>query len=61
VAESLRLLKESGVVEVSLMAAAIDREQLEAFRPMWETRYLIHPRGANASKIMQVLAVLQQR
>jgi hypothetical protein len=61
VAESLRLLKHSGFIEASLTAAAIDREQIEAFRPMWETRYLIHPRGANVSKIMQVLAVLEQR
>jgi phosphatidylglycerol lysyltransferase len=61
VAESLRLLKESGLIEASLTAAAIDREQIETFRPMWETRYLIHPRGANVSKIMQVLAALEQQ
>jgi lysylphosphatidylglycerol synthetase-like protein (DUF2156 family) len=61
VAESLRLLKESGITEASLTAAAIDREQIETFRPMWETRYLIHPRGANVSKLMQVLAALEQR
>ena len=61
VAESLRLLKESGLVEASLTAAAIDREQIETFRPMWETRYLIHPRGANVAKIMQVLSALEQR
>ena len=41
--------------------AAIDREQIETFRPLWETRYLVHPRGANVSKIMQVLAALEQR
>jgi phosphatidylglycerol lysyltransferase len=61
VAESLRLLKESGLLEASLTAAAIDRGQIEKFRPLWETRYLIHPRGANVSKIMQVLAALEQR
>jgi phosphatidylglycerol lysyltransferase len=61
VAESLRLLKASGVEEASLTAAAIDRGQIEAFRPSWETRHLIHPRGANVSKIMEVLAALEQR
>jgi lysylphosphatidylglycerol synthetase-like protein (DUF2156 family)/membrane protein DedA with SNARE-associated domain len=61
VAESLRLLKESGLVEASLTAAAIDREQLDTFRPVWEARYLIHPRGANVSKIMQALSHIEHR
>ena len=61
VAESLRLLKQSGLREASLTASVIDREQIETFRPLWETRYLVHPRGANVSKIMQVLAALEQR
>ena len=60
VAESLRLLKESGLVEASLTPAAIDREQIERFRPIWAARYLIYPRSANVSKIMQVLAELEQ-
>jgi phosphatidylglycerol lysyltransferase len=61
VAESLRLLKESGFVEASLTAAAINREQIETFRPLWETRYLVHPRGANVSKIMKALTALEPR
>ena len=61
VAESLRLLKGAGLREASLTAAVIDREQIQTFRPLWETRYLVHPRGANVSKIMQVLAALEQR
>jgi len=61
VAESLRLLKDSGFMEVSLTAAAIDREQIESFRPLWVTRYLVHPRGANVSKITRALAKVEQR
>jgi len=61
VAESLRLLKVLGFREVSLTAAAIDREQIESFRPTWRTRYLVHPRGANVSKILRALAVIQKR
>jgi phosphatidylglycerol lysyltransferase len=61
VAESLRLLKDSGFTEVSLTAAAIDREQIESFRPHWVTRYLVHPRGANVSKITRALAKVEQR
>jgi lysylphosphatidylglycerol synthetase-like protein (DUF2156 family) len=58
VAESLRLLKESGFEEASLTAAAIDREQIESFRPFWEVRYLVCPRGANVAKINQALSHL---
>jgi len=61
VAESLRRLKESGFVESSMSAAAIDREQIESFRPRWETRYLIHPRGANLAKITRALSALEHR
>jgi phosphatidylglycerol lysyltransferase len=61
VAESLRLLKESRFVEASLSAAAIDREQIESFRPVWKTRYLIHPRGTNVSKITEALSALEHR
>jgi lysylphosphatidylglycerol synthetase-like protein (DUF2156 family)/membrane protein DedA with SNARE-associated domain len=61
VTESLRLLKESQFVEASLSAAAIDREQIESFRPTWEPRYLIHPRGTNLTKIKEALAALEHR
>ena len=61
VAESLRLLKESGFEEASLTAATIDREQIESFHPTWKTRYLVHPRGASVSKITRTLAVIQKR
>jgi lysylphosphatidylglycerol synthetase-like protein (DUF2156 family)/membrane protein DedA with SNARE-associated domain len=61
VAECLRLLKESGFREASLTAAAIDREQIESFRPAWKTRYLVHPRGANVSKIIRAVSVIQKR
>ena len=59
--ESLRLLKESGFVEASLTPAAIDREQIETFRPLWQSRYLIHPRGANVSRVTQALAAVEHR
>ena len=61
VMESLRLLKESGFEEASLTAAAIDREQIESFRPLWKTRYLVHPRNANVSKITRAVAAIQSR
>jgi lysylphosphatidylglycerol synthetase-like protein (DUF2156 family)/membrane protein DedA with SNARE-associated domain len=61
VAESLRLLKESGFQEVSLSPATIDRRQIESFRPLWKPLYLIHPRGANLAKINGALAAIQKR
>ncbi len=61
VAECLRLLRESGFEEVSLTAAAIDREQIESFRPVWKRRYLVHPRGANLMNIERALIVVKNR
>jgi lysylphosphatidylglycerol synthetase-like protein (DUF2156 family)/membrane protein DedA with SNARE-associated domain len=61
VAESLGLLKESGFEEASLTATAIDREQIESFRPVWKPRHLVYPRGANVSKITRALAVIRKR
>jgi lysylphosphatidylglycerol synthetase-like protein (DUF2156 family) len=61
VAESLRLLKEAGYEEASLTAPAIAREQIESFRPVWKTRYLVHPRHANVSKIIRAIAQIQKR
>jgi len=61
VAHALGVLKESGYEEASLTAATIDRDQIENFRPRWETRYLVHPRGANVSKITGALTVIQKR
>jgi lysylphosphatidylglycerol synthetase-like protein (DUF2156 family)/membrane protein DedA with SNARE-associated domain len=61
VAESLRLLKESGFEEASLTPATVDRSQIESFRPVWKPRYLIHPRGASVAKITRALAVIQKR
>ena len=60
-AHALYLLKESGFKEASLTAATIDRDQIEVFRPRWETRYLVHPRGANVSKITKALTAIQKR
>jgi phosphatidylglycerol lysyltransferase len=61
VQESLRLLKTSGFEEASLTPATIERSQIETFHPAWKTRYLVHPRGANLSKIQQMLDVIQKR
>jgi phosphatidylglycerol lysyltransferase len=61
VAHALYLLKEAGYEEASLTAATIDREQIETFQPRWETRYLVHPRGANVSKITKALTAIQKR
>jgi len=61
VAESLRLLKESGFEEASLTPATVDRSQIESFGPVWKPRYLVHPRGASVAKITRALAVIQKR
>ena len=61
VEESLRMLKEAGFEEASLTSSALDRDQIEAFHPRWEARYLVHPRGVNVSKIMRALAAIQKR
>jgi lysylphosphatidylglycerol synthetase-like protein (DUF2156 family) len=61
VAESLRLLNESGFREASLTPATIDRSQVESFRPVWKALYLVHPRGANVVKIHRALAAIQKR
>jgi lysylphosphatidylglycerol synthetase-like protein (DUF2156 family)/membrane protein DedA with SNARE-associated domain len=61
IAESLRLLKESGFEEASSTAAVIDREQIESFSPRWVTRYLVHPRGANVAKVTKTIKALESR
>ena len=61
VAHALGVLKQSGFEEASLTAATIDRDQIEIFRPKWETRYLVHPRGANVSKITRAVTAIQKR
>jgi lysylphosphatidylglycerol synthetase-like protein (DUF2156 family) len=61
VTESLRLLKQSGLAEVSLSPATVDRTLIDSFRPCWRKLYLVHPRGANISKITRALAVIQKR
>src|SRR5262249_17220852 len=60
-AESLRLLKEAGLQQASLSPSTVDRSQIESFRPDWKALYLVHPRGANISKITRALAVIQKR
>ena len=61
VTESLRLLRESGFEEASLEPTILDRVQIEAFHPRWVKLYLVHPRGANLSKINRALAVIRKR
>src|SRR5262249_6028175 len=61
VAESLRLLKDSGFEEASLTPATVDRTQIESFQPRWKKLYLVHTRGANLEKISRALEVIQKR
>jgi lysylphosphatidylglycerol synthetase-like protein (DUF2156 family)/membrane protein DedA with SNARE-associated domain len=61
VAHVLGLMKNLGFEEVSLTAATIERDQIDVFRPRWETRYLIYPHGANAAKITRALNAVQNR
>lgn len=61
VKDALAQLKNSGFEEVSLTPGPIDRDEIEQFHPRWESRYLVHPRGANISKITRVLTAIQHR
>ncbi len=61
VTHSLRMLKEAGFEEASLTDSALERDQIERFYPRWESRYLVHPRGANLSKITKALNSIQKR
>ena len=60
VAHALGVLKESAAALIQV-PFRYDRDQIENFRPRWETRYLVHPRGANVSKITGALTVIQKR
>jgi lysylphosphatidylglycerol synthetase-like protein (DUF2156 family) len=57
---ALTLLK-AGYDEASLPTAALDRREIETFNPQWQSRYLVHPRGANVSRITRALDAIQRR
>ncbi len=67
--ESLRLLKESGIREVSFSTVPIrqtveevvpvDRDLISIFRPRWENRYVVYPRGAALARINYALQRVQ--
>jgi lysylphosphatidylglycerol synthetase-like protein (DUF2156 family) len=70
VAESLRLLAESGVREASLSTvplrpsapdaiSPVDRDFMSIFGPRWENRYIVYPRGAALARINYALAAVQ--
>ncbi len=70
VAASIRLLKESGVREVSLstepvrpsaqeVVNPVDRGLVEIFAPRWEDRFIVYPRGAAVARINHALAAVQ--
>src|SRR5205807_10576637 len=70
VAESLRLLAESGVQEASLSAIPlrqadeqsmnpVDRDLMNLFFPCWENRFIVYPRGAALARIKYALAAVQ--
>ncbi len=72
VAESLRLLGESGVREASLSAVPlrqssqdvvnpVDRDLMNVFSPRWEDRFLVYPRGAAVARLNHALAAVQFR
>jgi len=60
VQESMRLLKECGFQEATITPTTVDRAQIETFQPRWKQRFLVHPRGANLSKIERVVAAIQK-
>jgi lysylphosphatidylglycerol synthetase-like protein (DUF2156 family) len=57
---ALTLLK-TGYDEASLLTTALDRREIETLDPRWEPRYLIHPRGADITRITRALAAIQRR
>jgi lysylphosphatidylglycerol synthetase-like protein (DUF2156 family)/membrane protein DedA with SNARE-associated domain len=61
IAHALRMLGEAGFEEASLTDSAIERKEIDRFFPRWESRYLVHPRGANLSKITKALTAIQKR
>ena len=61
ITHSLEMLREAGFEEASLTGSTFDRAEIEKFFPRWESRYLVHPRGANLSKITKALAAIQKR
>ncbi len=61
VTHALRMLKQAGFEEASLAELMIDRKEIEKFQPRWESRYLVHTRGANLPKIMKALTAIQKR
>jgi lysylphosphatidylglycerol synthetase-like protein (DUF2156 family)/membrane protein DedA with SNARE-associated domain len=58
---ALRMLREMGFDEASLNDSVIDRSEIEKFDPLWESQYLVHPRGANLAKITKALTAIQKR
>src|SRR5262249_43106042 len=70
ISESLRLLAEGGVREVSLSAIPlrqgdeqflnpVDRVFMSFSEPRWENRYIFYPRGAALARIRYVLPAVQ--
>jgi lysylphosphatidylglycerol synthetase-like protein (DUF2156 family) len=70
ISESLRLLAENGVQEVSLSAVPlrqseeqfqnpIDRDFMTIFQPRWVDRFIVYPRGAALARIRYALAAVQ--
>jgi phosphatidylglycerol lysyltransferase len=60
ITHALTMLKEAGFEEASLPDSTLDRSEIEKFNPRWQSRYLIHPRGANAAKITKALTAIQK-
>lgn len=61
ISHSLKMLKDAGFEEVSLTESTLDRKEIEKFHPRWESRYLVHRRAANLSKITKALTAIQKR
>ena len=59
--QALMNLQRAGVREASVSTAVLGRQELAAFNPRWENRYLIYPAGAKVGRIMKTLAAIQKR
>jgi lysylphosphatidylglycerol synthetase-like protein (DUF2156 family)/membrane protein DedA with SNARE-associated domain len=60
-AHSLKMLRDLGYEEASLADSLLDRSEIEKFSPRWNEQFLVHPRGANLSKITKALQAIQKR
>ncbi len=58
--QALRMLNQE-FDEASIPSTVLHSDQIETFAPKWRSRYLVHPRNARISKIINALQSVQKR